>query len=195
MHAKAVPVPARRAVAVACRLARHSRHARLALLAAALGAGAGAEVAAQPVRVPADWFSCDSGKYALKLSRHYPSLHTIGRHRTLELEVRQLGGGVTATTRRLQYIGMRLDVLVLSSDPGRYTLLNAEVTSRRWHIGRLSVGTRPWPWMWSPEPSLAKVRLDGDLELVGAGDSALLRLRDGRVEKVSFVCRSGHAGA
>lgn len=160
--------------------------ARAAVVAAVAVAN---PAAAEPVRVAAEWFACDDGKYALRLSRHYPSLRTIGRHKAVDLEVRQLGGGVTATTRRFTYIGLRLDVRVLSSDPSRYTLLAAEVTSRRWHVGRLSVGTRPWPWLWTPEPALANVRLHGEIELVGPGDTALLWLDDGRVEKVTYTCR------
>ena len=176
------------------RLARGAALATLVALAA-LAALAGAATAApapatEPVRVAADWLSCDSGKYALRLSRHYPSLQTIGRHKAIDLEVRQMGGGITATTRRLVYIGMRLDVRVLSNDPSRYTLLAAEETSRRWHVGRLSVGTRPWPWMWSSEPSLANVHLHGEIELLGNGDAVSLRLNDGRVEKVSYTCRA-----
>jgi hypothetical protein len=141
------------------------------------------------VRVAADWFSCDHGKYAIRLSRHYPSLQTIGRHRVVDLDVRQVGG-VTATTRRFQYTGLQLDVLVFSNEPQRYTLLAAEVTSRRWHIGRFSVGTKPWPWLWSPEDSLANVRLHGPVQLVGHGDSAAVLFDEGRVERVSFTCRA-----
>ncbi|MBI5720397.1 MAG: hypothetical protein HZC37_22200 [Burkholderiales bacterium] len=152
-------------------------------------ASASAASNAAPVRVPAEWFSCDGGKYALQLPHHYPTLPKIGKHKVVDLEVRQVDGA-TVTTRRFQYIGMRLDVRVLSSDPDRYALLAAEVTSRRWQIGRFSVGTRPWPWMWSPEPSLKDVKLHGLLELVGAGDSALLWLNDGRVERVSYRCRA-----
>jgi hypothetical protein len=143
------------------------------------------------VRVAADWFACDSGKYAITLSRHYPSLRTIGRHQVSQLEVRPYGSG-TAALRRLQYIGLRLDVLVPAQEPSRYVLLAAESTSRRWHLGRLSVGSKPWPWF--AEKSLAGVKLEGPIELVGPRDRALLQLSAGRVERVAVQCGVPPAG-
>lgn len=74
-------------------------------------------------------------------------------------------------------------------DPTRYTLVAAESTSRRWHLGRLSVGEAPWRWFWSREKSLAKVALEGPIELRGrGGDIALLEMRDGRIDRLVLRC-------
>lgn len=149
-------------------------------------------VAGAPLKVDAEWFSCRAGRYAVTLPKHYPSLHGIGRHRIADLETRHAGGEVV-TRRRIQYYGLRLDVLVFASDPTRYTLVAAEATSRRWHLGRLSVGEAPWRWFWSREKSLAKVALDGPIELVGrGGDTALLEMRDGRIDRLVLRCLAPH---
>jgi hypothetical protein len=172
-----------------------TRAARQHLCAAALVLGVciGSATAAppplaEPVTVIADWFSCSSGKYALTLPRHYPSLRVIGSHRVLDIES-QSQGGVTRATRRFQYIGMRLDVRVSSDAPDRYQMLSAEAISRRWNIGKLSVGSDPWWWPWSREPELAKVTLDGVIKLQGPSDSAVLQLSKGRIDKVMYSCR------
>lgn len=151
---------------------------------------AGAAPAAGITQVPADWFSCRSGKYAVTLSTHYPSLHGIGRHKVFEVEVRKRDG-TTETTRRFEYIGLKLEVLVSSADPSRYVLLTAESTSRRWNIGRLSVGEKPW--RWGREKSLAQTPLEGSIELVGQGESVTLRLTDGRVDRVKYLCNAAKA--
>ena len=65
-------------------------------------------------------------------------------------------------------------------------LLSAESISRRWNIGRLSVGRTPW--RWGREASLEKVPLDGWLLLAGPVDLATLLMRDGRIEQVSYAC-------
>lgn len=143
--------------------------------------------AAQPAatKVPAEWFACRSGKYAVTLSTHYPSLRGIGRHKVVELEVRQRDGA-TETLRRFDYIGLRLEVWVSSAEPSRYVLQSAEASSRRWNIGRLSVGERPW--RWGREKSLANTPLDGAVELVGQGESVTLLLSDGRIDRVRYRC-------
>lgn len=152
---------------------------------------AASAASAQPpavMKVAADWFSCRGGKYAVTLATHYPSLRGIGRHKVFELEVRQRDGA-TETLRRFEYIGLKLEVLVSSTDPSRYVLLSAEASSRRWNIGRLSVGERPW--RWGREKSLAQTPLDGWIELVGQGESVTLMLTDGRVDKVKYLCPAG----
>lgn len=143
---------------------------------------------AAPVKVAADWFACDSGDYAISLPKHYPSLHGIGKHQVIDLEVQQQGA-VRVTDRRIVYIGMRLDLRIVSDDPTRYRLREAEVTSRRWNIGRLSVGQNPW--RWRSEAVLDKVALDGPIELVGKTDAVLLQMRGGRIESASFRCGGG----
>jgi hypothetical protein len=151
-----------------------------------LGAGsAGADV---KVSLPS--LACRGGSYAFAIAEHYPTLLNIGRHRVLQLEERQQGNE-RITLRRIEYIGMTLEVQVSSLDPTRYQLHQAEVWSRRWNIGRLSVGRRPW--LSEPEPGLAPTALNGTLELVGPVDAVSLRLADGRVERVVFRC-SDRAG-
>jgi hypothetical protein len=152
-------------------------------LAGLLAPAAGGSQA--PARVPADWFSCHDGKYAFVLSNHYPTLFKIGHHRVTELQS-VLVGDTRLTTRRVSYIGMRLDVRVSSANPDRFQLLEAEVWSRRWNVGRLSVGQVPW--RWGREKSLAQTPLEGEVELVGSTGSVLLGLRDGRLLKARFRC-------
>jgi hypothetical protein len=137
-------------------------------------------------RVSADWFSCHDGKYAFVLSNHYPSLFKIGQHRVTELRSAPGAGGATLTTRRVSFIGMRLDVRVSSANPDRFELVEAEVWSRRWAVGRLSVGQHPW--RWGREKSLVQTSLDGDVQLVGTADSVTLNLQDGRVMRATFRC-------
>lgn len=162
--------------------------AGLAIATAALALGGAAR--ADPVVVAADWFSCSSGKYALTLPKHYPTLRKIGKHRIVDGEVR-IRDGVTITARTIEYTGLRLELLVSSSDPNRYELRSVESNSRRWNIGQLSVGTSPWWWPWSREKSLTGVRLKGELKFVGATDSVVLLLDDGRVVSVRYSCRGG----
>ena len=133
-----------------------------------------------------EWFACRSGKYAITLMTHYPSLRGIGQARVHELEVRQRDGGVTETVRRFEYTGMTLEVLVSSAEPSRYVLLAADVSSRRWNIGRLSVGQHPW--RWGREKSLSQTPLQGWVELLGSDGSVQLRLAGGRVERVRYNC-------
>lgn len=150
----------------------------LLLLWASLCAGADAKVS-----VPG--FSCSSGSYAFAIADHYPTLLNIGRHRVLQLDERQQGNE-RLSQRRIEYIGMTLELMVSSLEPTRYRLLRAEVWSRRWNIGRLSVGRRPW--LSEPEPGLAPTALNGTLELAGPIDTATLRLNEGRVDRVVFQC-------
>ena len=146
---------------------------------------AAAQPAAAPVRVTIDAVSCRSGRYAPVLPQHFPTLRGIGRHEWTELERRSVGGD-TLTRQRVNYIGMRLELLHRASRPNAYELLLMEVGSRRWHVGALSVGRRPWAS--EPDPALSRVALDGELELAGPRDRAALRLRDGRIETVRWVC-------
>jgi hypothetical protein len=141
--------------------------------------------------VPADWFACHDGKYAFVLSNHYPSLFKIGQHQVSELRSVAAADGSTWTTRRVAFIGMRLDVRVNSARPERFQLLEAEVWSRRWAIGTLSVGQNPW--RWGREKSLQQTALEGDVQLVGAHDSVTLNLRDGRVLRATFRCGAAPA--
>jgi hypothetical protein len=155
-------------------------------LAGLLASAAGGSQA--PARVPADWFSCHDGKYAFVLSNHYPSLFKIGQHRITELQSVSVGD-TRITTRRVAFIGLRLDVRVSSANPERFELLEAEVWSRRWNIGKLSVGQHPW--RWGREKSLAQTPLEGQVELVGAAGSVTLALNDGRVQRARFRCAAG----
>ena len=147
-----------------------------------LAALCGTAVATQ-VRTPA--FACDSGPYAVVLPKHYPSLHVIGKHKWTDIESRSLGIG-TSTTRRIEYIGMTADVLLTSAAPNEYRLLALEVSSRRWNIGPLSVGQNPWKSV--KDTALDGVSQDGLLEVIGTKDSALLLVRGGRIDKVSYKC-------
>ena len=144
-------------------------------------------ILAEPVRVSADWFACHEGKYAFVLSNHYPSLFKIGRHKVTELES-VATGQTTVKKHRVQYIGMRMDVLVSSENPTRYQLLEAEVFSRRWSIGRLSVGENPW--RWGREASLSQTDLTGEIELLGTSDSVSLQLDAGRILRATYKCKS-----
>ena len=137
-------------------------------------------------QVSADWFACRSGAYQFSIADHYPALFNIGRHRVGNL-TQSFEGTETTSVRRIEYIGMTLEVAVSSLRPERYTLLRADVWSRRWNVGRLSVGRRPWHSDW--EKPLAGVELNGPLELIGVTDRAVLHLSDGRVERVTFLCR------
>lgn len=156
------------------------------LLAAAAFAAAGEP---QARRVSADWFACDDGKYAVTLSRHYRSLFTIGRHRVVDLGTVRRGEAVWLK-RRIEYIGLTLEVMVPAQAPERYVLTQLDAWSRRWNIGRLSVGQKPW-WWWFSEKSLKGVPLQGAVALEGAaGESVTLWLNDGRIDRVSFHCRA-----
>ena len=162
-------------------------NARLAPVAAFAGLYLSLSVATAAERpVPADWFDCKSGAYRFLIADYYPALFNIGRHKVQDLGER-VQGGATISTRRIEYIGMTLDVTVSSLTPQRYTLLRAEVWSRRWNVGRLSVGRRPW--QSDSEKSLAGVELAGLLELQGTTDRATLQLSDARVERVTFICQ------
>jgi len=157
-----------------------------ALMALAVATAGAQQTAATAVKVDADWFSCRGGKYAVTLSTHYPSLFNIGKHKVADAELRLADGSLHAV-RRIRYFGLELDVAVSPRDPTRYQLVRAEVFSRRWNIGRLSVGERPW--RWGREKSLQRTPLDGWIELVGDGDSVVLLMNDGRVDRAIFHCR------
>ena len=147
---------------------------------------AAAQTAASPARVAIDAVSCRGGRYAPVLPQHFPTLRGIGRHEWTELDRRSVGGD-TVTRYRATYIGMKLELQHRASQPNAYELLLMEVGSRRWHVGPLSVGRRPWAS--DPDPALARVALDGELELLGPTHRVTLRLRDGRVEAVRWDCR------
>lgn len=148
---------------------------------------AGSAQATPAVRVDADWFACRSGKYAVTLSSHYPSLFNIGRHRVADTALR-LADGTVVPVRRFRYFGLELDVLVSARDPSRYLLVRADVSSRRWNLGALSVGQKPW--RWGREKSLRPTPLEGWIELAGSdGDTVTLLMNDGRVERAVFHCR------
>ena len=117
------------------------------MLVAAVASAAATAALALPTVVQADWISCTNGKYAIALPRHLSTLRTIGRHRIVDREVRS-GDGQTASARTIEYFGLRLDVAALPGDPTRIRFLAAESISRRWDIGRLSVGATP-PDRWS----------------------------------------------
>jgi len=153
----------------------------LAALCLAASCAAGAQH-----QIPAEWFACRTGEYRFLIADHYPALFNIGWHKVQDIGQRQQGSE-TIRTRRFEYIGMTLEVAVSSLNPERYTLLRAEVWSRRWNIGRLSVGRRPW--QSSSEKTLAGVALNGQIELRGSTDRATLQLRDGQVERVTFECQ------
>lgn len=150
----------------------------------ALLCASAAALAAEPVRVPVEWLACDDGKYAVTLPRHYPSLRNIGKHR-----ITVLGTRGTLTLQRLQFIGMRVDVLLHPEEPHRYRLVELESTSRRWNIGRFSVGTRPW--IWWPEKELKDLRLHGPIELIGRNDHVAVEFNNERVVTVSYRCAAG----
>jgi hypothetical protein len=158
-------------------------------LLAVLGAPIPQASAAERV-VPADWFDCKTGAYRFSIADHYPSLFKIGQHKITELGQRTTTTAMASETiqlRRIEYIGMTLDVAVSSLNPERYVLQRAEVWSRRWNIGRLWVGRRPW--QSDSEKSLAGVELNGLIELQGANDRAQLQMSDGRVVRVTFHCQ------
>jgi hypothetical protein len=147
-----------------------------------LAALCSAAVATQ-VRTPA--FACDAGPYAVVLPKHYPTLHVIGKHKWADIDARTAGGTVS-TTRRIEYIGMTADVLLTSAAPDAYRLLALDVSSRRWNIGPLSVGQNPWKSV--KHRALDGASQDDTLEIIGTKDSALLVVRGGRIEKVSYRC-------
>lgn len=150
--------------------------------------GAGFGVSLEPARaaqVQIAAFACESGPYAAVLPRHYPTLHMIGRHQATDLDVRASPAGTT-TVRRIEYIGMTAEVLLSSREPNAYRLVSLDVSSRRWHVGPLSVGNNPWRTV--NDPGLNGVSQDGTHELVGPRDSATLRVRAGRIDRVSYTC-------
>ena len=130
-------------------------------------------------------FACDSGPYAVVLPKHYPTLHVIGKNKWADLEARPVGAEAS-TTRRIEYFGMTAEVLLSSASPNAYKLLALDVSSRRWNIGPLSVGQNPWRSV--KDTALDGVSQEGTLEVVGAKHSALLQLRGGKVDKVSYRC-------
>ena len=138
-------------------------------------------------RVDAPWFHCHQGRYALGLPQHYPTLHRIGRHRFSDLIVTGAPGS-ELTTRRIDYMGLRLEVKVSASDSQRYVLLQLQSNSRRWKLGELSVGESPWRWPWRGEAELANVRLQGRVVLAGPTDTATLQMSNGRIDSLSVVC-------
>lgn len=153
---------------------------------------AGAAQAAEPRSVRLDDFSCTSGRYAVVLPQHYPTLHVIGRHQVTDLE-RRGSGAAAVTRRRIDYIGLRLELLRAEAQPNEYRVTQLDVISRRWAIGELSVGDRPWFWPWRRDPALADVVLDGALELAGPVDRVRLTLRDGRIVTTHYTCGSAAA--
>jgi hypothetical protein len=140
---------------------------------------------AAPVRVVVDGYACHSGRYALILPQHAPSLRNIGRHRVVELgsETRD---GVSWARRRLEYNGLALEILERADQPARYVLVALEATSRRWHLGALSVAATPW--RGAPDPALQGVALEGEIQLAGPRDTATVRLSGGRVQRLSVRC-------
>jgi hypothetical protein len=112
-------------------------------------------------------------------------LHVIGKHRWADIGSRSIGSS-TWTTRRIEYFGMTADVQLSSATPNAYRLLALDVTSRRWHIGPLSVGQNLWRSV--KDPALEGVGQDGALEVLGSRDSARLIVRGGRIDKVTYTC-------
>ncbi len=140
---------------------------------------------AAPVRVDVDGYACHSGRYALTLPQHAPSLRNIGRHRVVELGT-ETHGGTVWVRRRLEYTGLTLEILERPEQPARYVLVALEATSRRWHLGPLSVAATPW--RSAPDPALQGVALEGEVRLVGPRDAATVRLSAGRVQRLSVRC-------
>ena len=130
-------------------------------------------------------FACESGPYAAVLPKHYPTLHVIGKHKATDIDVRETPTG-TATTRRIEYIGMTAEVLLSSREPNSYKLVSLDVSSRRWHIGPMAVGSNPWRTV--KDSGLTGVSQDGAHELIGPRDSATILVRGGRVDRVSYKC-------
>jgi hypothetical protein len=155
----------------------------VALLLAALCSTAGA------AQIRSSAFACDTGPYAVVLPKHYPTLHVIGKHTWVDLDARPAGAGAS-TTRRIEYVGMTADVLLSRATPNAYRLLSLDVSSRRWNIGPLSVGQNPWRSV--KDAALQGANQDGTLEVVGAKDSALLQLRGGKIDTVSYRCPVGN---
>lgn len=154
-----------------------SRFLALAVLLACL------PVTAAVIQAPA--FACASGPYAVVLPRHYPSLHVIGKHTVVELGS-QAVGSATLTGRRIAYVGMTAEVTVSSATPTAYRLESLDVISRRWNIGPLSVGQNPWRTV--NDTALNDAAKDGQHRLVGPRDQALLTVRAGRIDAVSYRC-------
>lgn len=142
-------------------------------------------IAAGAVQVRSASFSCDAGPYAIVLPRHYPTLLVIGRNKITDLESRTVGA-TTITTRRIEHIGLRMDVTISSAEPNAYKLSSLDVYSLRWNVGPLSVGRNPWRSI--NDPALDGVKQDGTVELLGSRDSAVLLVRSGRIDKVSYRC-------
>ena len=155
--------------------------ARAALATLLLGVCSGASAAT--IAAPA--FACESGPYAVVLPRHYPSLHVIGKHKTIELDTRR-EGTATLITRRIEYIGMTAEVQLSSALPTAYRLLSLDVNSRRWNIGPLSVGRNPRQSV--DDKALAGAAPEGTLQINGPREHAVLTLRGGRIESVSYRC-------
>ena len=141
--------------------------------------------AASAVQIRSAAFACDTGPYAVVLPKHYPTLHVIGKHKWTDLESPSTGAAAL-TNRRIEYVGMTAEVSLSNSAPNTYRLLALDVSSRRWNVGPLSVGQNPWRTV--KDPALDGIAQDGTLEVIGARDSALLQLRGGKVDKVSYKC-------
>lgn len=143
---------------------------------------------AATIRAPA--FACESGPYGVVLPRHYPSLHVIGKHKTVEVDTRPQGAA-TLSTRRIEYIGMTAEVQVSSAQPTAYRLLSLDVTSRRWNIGPLSVGRNPRQSV--DDKAMEGAATEGSHQINGPLDHAVLTLRSGRIETVSYRCAGATA--
>lgn len=161
---------------------------RVAVALAMMPALLGSTAVAATIRSPA--FACDAGPYAVVLPKHYPTLHVIGKHTWADRAARTDGAGAS-TIRRIEYVGMTAELALSAQTPNAYRLLALDVSSRRWNIGPLSVGQNPWRSV--KDPALEGASHDGTLEIVGATDSALLQVRGGRIDRVSYRCPAATA--
>ena len=145
---------------------------------------------AKATQIRTSAFACDSGPYAVVLPKYYPTLHKIGKHKWTDIQSHSIGG-LSSTTRRIEYIGMTADVLLSSGTPDTYRLLALDVSSRRWEIGPLSVGQNPWRSV--KDSALDGVSRDGSIEIIGTSDSVLLLVRGGRIDQVRYRCPAAGA--
>lgn len=161
-----------------------TRRAAKAALGAALATAAAAPAQPPAQAITLGSVSCTRGPLAVQLPRHYPTLHKIGRHTWTDL-ARHSGPAGAVTTRRIEYIGLRLDLRLSSAAPDRYELVELEVWSRRWAVGPLSVGQ---PLRHASGEAARAAPDDGRVELVGPEASVELVLRQGRVERATYRC-------
>lgn len=147
---------------------------------------AAAQDPAQDITLPS--LSCSRGPLAVQLPRHYPSLHAIGRHTVTDLETRAVAGG-SVTLRRIEYIGLRLDLQRASATPDAYEIVALEVWSRRWELGALSVGRALRAAV--DGPALRHAPDNGRVALRGPEAVVELQLRNGRIERAHWRCGRG----